>query len=272
MVKVLRAPFGSLLTEKQAIWAPVYAARLQRFGTTATLLPFGDPNHEATNFTTFTTIGEIQAVFTWSEARDAFDSGLTHVGPGFVPVITFNGTDEEADSPGVAYWSTTLDAFSWVAWVNLTDATSSTILAKYTESGDLREWRFHLTSGDDLQFILSDEDDGATPNATLDSITDVAISQSTWVHLAAVYDGSANASGIDLYVNGAVVASTDTDDANFTSSRDTASVVELGMGNGANFFDGMMAGGPLGVVQVQVGLTADQLLLDYQTGRSMLGV
>lgn len=266
------ARYGTQLLEKQAIWAPIYEARLQRFGTTAVILPFGDPNHENGALTTFTTVGEIQAVFTYNEARDAWDSGLTHVGPSFIPVLTFNGTDEEADSPDAAYWSTTLDAFSWVAWVNLTDATSSTILAKYTESGNLREWRFHLTSGDDLQYILSDEDDASTPNATLDSLTDVAISQSTWVHLAATYDGSANASGINLYVDGVLVASTDTDDANFTSGRDTTATVELGRGNGTNFFDGQMAGGPLGVTVVQAALTADQILLDYQLGRSMLGV
>lgn len=271
MAIIKHGRFGNSLAEKQAIWAAVYEARLQILGTTGVILPFGDPSHEATNFTTFTTIGEIQAVFTWSEARDAFDTGLTYVGPGLIPAVAFNGTDEEADSPDVAYWSNTLDAFSWAAWVNLTDATSSSILSKYTETGNLREWRFHLTSGDDLQFIISDEDDITSPNATLDSLTNAQISQSAWVHLAATYDGSANASGINLYVDGVLVASTDTDDVNFTSGRDTTSVVELGMANGANFFDGLMAGGPLGVAMTQIELTADAVLRDYQLGRILLG-
>ncbi len=270
---VSRARFGSALSEKQSLWAAAYESRLQIIGTTGIIIPIGDDNHQNGARTTVTTVGEEQVVFTYSKAIDTWDSPLGFEGPsGGVPVITFDGVDEEADSPDAAYWSNTLDAMSWAAWVDLTDATSSTFLAKYTESGNLREWRFHLTSGDDLQFIISDEDDAVSPNATLDSLTDTAISESTWVFLTATYDGSANASGINLYVDGALVASTDTDDANFTSGRDTTATVELGMGNGANFFDGKMAGGPLGPVFTKIELTADQILRLYQHDRALLGV
>ncbi len=266
---------GSLLKYYQALWAPYYAAVKNILGATGTILPLGDPHHGQPNATTLTTVGEEQVTFTWSEAPSSFDTPLDLRDPssfqGIVPVLRFNGTDEEADSPDAAYWSRVGGAFSVGAWVNLLDATSSTILAKYTESGDLREWRLHTTSGDDLQMVLSDEDDATTPNATIDSLTDSPVPENVWVFVGATYDGTANASGINLYVDGALAASTDTDDANFSSLRDTTATVELGMGNGASFMDGSIAGGPAGPFFTQVELTADQMLRLYNMGRAALG-
>mgnify|MGYP001565122223 FL=1 len=267
---------GGLLNLYQVDWASLYEAVFGILGTTGTILPFGDPKHGQPNATTFSGVGDTQPVFTWSEAPNAFDTPLNLTlessFQGIVPTLIFNGIDEEADTPDAAYWSRAAGAFSVGAWVNMTDATASAILSKFTTAGDLREWRFILNAADKLQLILSDENEATTPNATLDTVADAALSQGVWVFVVATYDGTANASGIDLYQNGAVVASTDTDDANFASLRDTTSVVELGDTENANFFDGKMAGGPLGAFFVQVQLTADQVLRLYQVGRRALGV
>ncbi|KKK73006.1 hypothetical protein LCGC14_2898170, partial [marine sediment metagenome] len=90
----------------------------------------------------------------------------------------------------------------------------------------------------------------------------------------ATYDGSANATGINLYLNGSVEASSDTDDVNFTSLRNKTSVVELGKTEGANFFDGKIAGGPLGpfFVQADLNTTPDKIKRLYNLGRRALGV
>ena len=78
-------------------------------GTTGTILPIGDHKHGQPNATTFQTVGDQQVTFTWSEAPNAFDTALDLTNPdrfqGIVPVVTFNGTDEEADSPDASYWS-----------------------------------------------------------------------------------------------------------------------------------------------------------------------
>ena len=275
---------NSLWKANFALLEPLWEQHFAIYGDSATVLPFvglgddGLPN--ATSFITRrrTSTG-LEAVFTW-QATDAGPSNWTNgndlTNPnrwqGIVPFLDFDGVNDEADSPDAAFWSNTLDAWSWLAWVNLRDATSSTIMAKYTESGDLREWRFHTTSGDDLQLILSDEDDASSPDATLDTLTDTALVEGVWTHVVATYDGSANASGINLYVDGVLAASSDTDDGNFTSTRDTTSVVGLGIGNATNFFDGFMAGGPLGPAIVQAELTAAAIKRLYNIGRGALGI
>ena len=268
----------------EPLWEQVFAI----YGDSATVLPLvglgddGRPN--ATTFTTRrrTSTG-LEATFTW-QATDAGPSNWTNgndlTSPdrwqGIVPFLDFDGVNDEADSPDAAFWSTTLDAFSWLAWINLRDATSSTIMAKYTESGNLREWRFHTTSGDDLQMIISDEN--AAGNETIDTLTDVALTENNWIHVVATYDGSATVgsgtpgTGLVLYVDGVAVAVTAVDDASFVSGRDTNSLVTLGVGNGSNFFNGRMAGGPLGPAVVQAVLTPEAVKRVYNIGRGERGI
>ena len=272
--------YGDRWQENAARHAALYEAVYGLLGTTATILPFADAYHGTPSATTFTTQRStatgLNATFTWSSAPSTWTTALNLGSPGsyqgVIPILRFDGAANEADSPDNAYWSRAAGAFSVGAWVNMVDATNSAILSKYTEAGDLREWRFILNADDSLQLILSDETDATTPNATLDTVADVALSQNTWVFVVATYDGSADASGINLYQDGAVVASTDTDDANFASLRDTTSVVELGDTENANFFDGTMAGGPIGPFFTQIALTADQVARLYNVGRRALAL
>lgn len=274
MVIVPRLAQGSRMQFYQTLWGPLYESVLDILGTTGTVLPFGDPLHGQPDATTFTTVGAEQVVFTPNQSIDGFDTAFDirkdSSFQGIIPILKFNGTDEEADSPDIPYFTRALANMSIGAWVNLVDATSSTILSKYSASGDQREWRFGTTSGDDLQLILTDEDEAA--NATLDTLTDTALVENVWSFVSATYDGSANASGINLYLNGALAASTDTDDANFTSMRDKTSVIRLGNIAAGTFFDGSMAGGPLGPFFTQGVLTADQMLRLFEIGRRVLAL
>lgn len=248
---------------------------LQALGPNSVILPLGDPERAPmyspigeSTFLTKSYPGLVDKLFTWSEVLAGF---ATIPGrQGSVPVITFNGTDEEADTPDAAFWTRALAKFSVGAWVRLTDATSSAILAKYTTATDRREWVFWLDAADKLQLIIYDEDDVATPNASIDSEADTALTQDVWVFVVATYDGTADASGINLYQDGVLVASTDTDDPNFASMRDTAAVVELAMADGASFFDGVIAGGPLGPFFTHQELTLAQIAEIYSIGKELL--
>ena len=92
--------YGQIPNEAQLIWAPIYEAVYKILGPTAgTIIPLGDTNHEAANRTTCTTTGVEQVVFTYNEAVTSFDKPPITIGPAHIPLITFNGTDEEADSP-----------------------------------------------------------------------------------------------------------------------------------------------------------------------------
>ncbi len=262
------ARFGSPDSERRLLWTPLYEAVLTILGSTGVIIPIGDTKHENAGRTTVTTVGEIAAVFTYSEALTAFDTPIALLGPARIPIVTFNGTDEEADSPDAAYWSRVAGVFSIGAWVNLADATDSIILAKFDNAANTREWVFGFNGSDKLSLTLYDESESGNP--TIDSQADVAIVEDTWVFVVATYDGSADASGISIYQDGILVTSTDTDDAGFVNLEDLGGTVKLGHVNAipGSLFDGQMAGGPLGPFFVQAELSADTILRLYQLGRA----
>ena len=273
-----RTPLGHIFgnsspgSGRQVFWAPIYEAVFNILGTTGVVIPMGDTNDENTARTTVTTRGEVQAVFTYSEAIGAFDVPPMSQGPAGIPVITFNGTDEEADSPDDAYWSRVAGAFSVGAWVNFRDATNSVIWSKFDNAGNTREWIFGSDGADKITLFLFDESVGGNPS--IETVTDATGTEGTWVLCVATYDGTANASGINIYDNGVLAASTDTDNANFINLEELGGTIKLAHLNSipGSIFDGKMAGGPLGPFFTQVELTADQVLRLYQLGRVALGV
>lgn len=266
---------GGLLKLYQALWAPLYAAVLNVLGSTGVVLPIGDPHHGQPNATTFTTKGEEQVTFTWSEAPGSFDTPLDLTDPdsfqGVIPVLTFNGTDEDATTPDAAYWSRPAGAFSMGMWVNLVDATSSALMARRISGSDLREWRWMLQSGDFVQLQLEDESESGNPNLLTQA--DATTPEGVWRFLAVTIDGSADATGLNLYADGVLVASSDTDNPNFVALEDLAQVTRLGSSeSGGDYFDGKMAGGPLGPFFTQLALTADQVRALYDLGRAALAL
>ncbi|MDP6452217.1 MAG: hypothetical protein QF898_02820 [SAR202 cluster bacterium] len=257
----------------EAVRSSVYEAVLDLLGTEAIVIPLGDPKHGALSGTTVTTIGDEQLIFTASEAFSAFDTP-----PGsksIIPVLTLNDVDEDIVSPDNAVWTRALAPASWGAWVYMTDATTAYIFTKTDGIGhERREWQMWLNGSDQFEMTLFDEDDAVTPNASILSKADSAISENTWVFLVATYDGSADASGINLYQDGSLVASTDLDDANFVSMRNKDASVALGSVNDPPnlLFGGKMAGGPIGPFYVKAELTADAVLRLYEVGRRALNL
>ena len=242
-------------------------------GTDYAIIPLGDALHESADRTTVTTVGSgagAGLIFTYSEARTAFDTATRYLSNRLqLPFVTFNGTDEEADSPDAAFWTRTLTAMSLGAWVNLTDATGSAILSKYRDDGAAHEeWTFQASSGDDLEFILYDTSEAENP--TITTVTDTALSQDVWVFCVGTYDGTANATGLDLYVDQALAASTDVNNPGFLQMDDTAGTVKLGHRNATPglLFDGQMAGGPLGPFFTQQKLNASQIARLFRIGKA----
>ena len=275
---------GGLLKLYQALWAPYYQSVLNILGPTGIVLPLGDPHHGQPNATTFTTKGAEQGTFTWSEAPGSFDTPLDLTDPdsfqGIVPVVAFNGTDEEADTPDAAFWSVDDsgdNGFSMGAWVHVTDAAATrVILSKWSTSASAREWTFELDSSDKLVFRARD----VSASAEVNRLVDAAISQSVWVFVVMTYDGAGGVSAMDsvtLYQNGAVAASTATNSGSYEAMENNTTLVGLGSHVAANSpFNGKMAGGPLGpwfVTHDAAGtITADQVRALYDLGRAALGL
>ncbi len=277
------ARFLDSLADQRMMLAPIYEAVLDILGTTATLIPIGSTRDEAADFTTVTTRGGEQVVFTYSEARTAFDTATSELGPARIPTVPFNGTDEEADTPDAAYWSVddSGDAgFSVGAWVNVTNTASARhILTKYDNGEVIQEWQLSINASDGLRFLCRDDSAGLTVNRASDS----AIAQGSWVFVTATYDGTGGTTamnGVTLYMNGAAVASTATNNGSYGAMENGTSVVAIGgISTGSTLaepFVGSIAGGPLGpwfVTHDAAGIiTADEVLRLYQIGRVGLGV
>lgn len=270
-------------SEDNMLWAPYYEAVLNVIGTNGQIIPLGDTVEEAGDRTTVTTVGDNQAVFTYSEAVSAFDTAPRIVGPARLPLITFNATDEEADSPDAAFWTVDdaggANGFSIGFWANVTDtAAKRTLLSKWdiTTSAEAREWELYVNTDDTLVLELYDE----SANVAASRATDAAITMGSLTFFTVVYDGTGGATaanGITVYSNGASIASTATNNGSYVGLENMATVVGLGhdlntSGAAANFYSGTMIGGPLGPFFTLTQLTADQALRLYQLGRRALGV
>jgi len=285
------AAIDSLLRANMAQWGPVQEAVLSILGTTATIMHMGDPHAGLPDATTFKTIGAEQVTFTWSEPWRAFDGHTQanagehapYIFQGIIPVIDFNGTDEEADSPDIAYFSVDDSGnagFSVGAWINVTNTASRrTILSKHRGSSTtLREWFLGLDSDDDFELRLTDESAGVQ----CVRLSDVVATHGVWTFLVATYDGtggSTAANGITLYVDGAVRASTATNNGSYVAMENLACLVMVGSQEvNVQPFDGKMAGGPLGpwfVTHNAAGIiTADKIgrLYDLHHERAGLGL
>ena len=78
---------------------------------------------------------------------------------------------------------------------------------------------------------------------------------------------------VTLYVDGVAVASTATNNVSYVAMENLTSVVGLGKrGEAANFWDGKMAGGPLGPFFTQSALSATDVADLYDLGKAALGL
>ena len=179
---------------------------------------------------------------TYSKDVTTWDTGIKYLGQGLN--LKFDGVDEEADTPDTTDLSNTLDAMTWMAVVNLTDATSSTIVSRQdlTNASEIREWLFMFDSADKLTMEIWDESAAARIGQTTAS----AITEGEWAFYAATYDGGTTSGGIKLYKNGVLIDSDTDETGTFVSGENGTVVTSIGDyegtgGTNVDFMDGSMA-------------------------------
>ena len=276
---------GSELKFRQAMWGPIYEAVLTLLGSTGSILPIGDPLHGKPNATTFTTVGEVQLPFTWSKAWATFDAhaNVGHLWQGIIPVIDFDGVDEEADAADNDYWSAGADGtapneptISIGAWIKLdADASVEVIMARndVTTGDTKREWELNLRNGTQPQFTIVDDSAGAGV-ARYDA---THLATEVWKFVVGTYSGNAANSGVSVYVDGVAVDDTNNGFGSYTAMENKGGVTTLGHkisadGVSQQFLSGKIAGGPMGPFFTQVELSADAVLRLYEIGRRALAL
>ena len=108
-------------------------------------------------------------------------------------------------------------ATTFSAWVKMTDATSFRILHKGIAGS--REYAFGMGTSDTLFFVLYNGSSNYIAQVSTSTMTSY---QGSWIHICATYDGSTNASGITLYVNGSVFNSSSLTGGTYTAPSGNA--------------------------------------------------
>ncbi|MCA9389909.1 LamG domain-containing protein, partial [candidate division WWE3 bacterium] len=146
--------------------------------------------------------------------------------------LDFDGTDdtlEVADNDAFSFGDTsTDDPFSISAWVYIDDATYFNIVNKISSTTDTNwEWALYMDVDGNLDFDVYDLNNSNGMYAYKnDAMTPY---EGSWVHIVATYDGSGDATGLNLYVNGRLEENIDQGTwGSYTAMHNTTSVVEIG--------------------------------------------
>lgn len=178
----------------------------------------------------------------------------------FVWGLSFYTDNDEylnvGDDPGFSWDDSGAAPWSVCVWIEVVEtAAIQTVIAKYDVQGTDREWKIILDAAEKMELALFDEaDDKESTN-----ITDAALSAG-WHFVVHTYDSTGGATALSdtnsiWYVDGVVVAESQTNDGDYTNMVAGATDVTIGGYNTgaavANFFQGDM--GALWIEDVELG-------------------
>ncbi len=186
--------------------------------------------------------------------------------------MTFNGTTDCLSTPDAADLTFIEPApMSLFAVCNITDtAAVRTLFGKDNPTATQREYVWSVQAATDfMAFQTSDQSLAININRS----SDAAITMGAWTTQAATYSGLGGATAMNgalLYQNGALFASTATNNASYVAMEDLGAVGGIGANNGmaSNFFQGSLAL----ILLVATTLSAGQVLQLNQLARSYFGV
>jgi len=158
--------------------------------------------------------------------------------PGFTNTksLLFDGTNDVLITTALNHFRyERTDTFSFSCWINLVSVTGiQYIVTNKTSTATSRGWGIQSNAGVITVYLTSSTGNGITLSRTS------AISANTWYHLVVTYDGSSNAAGVQVYLNGLVQPVNITLNALTGTMLSTNNVVIGGAANNTNYFNGHM--------------------------------
>jgi len=150
----------------------------------------------------------------------------------------FDGTDDYIEITDHADFTPILTPFSISAWVYMHDATNFTIVSKGVYNTD-GEWRIYLAASDKLYVEFYDESVAA---CFIGKLYDSALSNNTWYHIVATYDGGILSAGIKIYIDRVQVVAADEESnaASFEGVEAQGHAIWIANYGGAIFGDGLI--------------------------------
>jgi hypothetical protein len=111
--------------------------------------------------------------------------------------LSFNGSNQYVDCNSIASFERT-DAFSVEAWIK-TPSTNNAIISKAFKNGSYEGWILWLDASGYLECFLINN----APTNLIQVRGDTSgLNDDAWHHVVMTYDGSSDASGVSLYVDG----------------------------------------------------------------------
>ena len=138
--------------------------------------------------------------------------------------LEFNGTSDYIEVPDHDDFTPALTPFSISAWVNMDDATIFPIVSKGVFATD-GEWYLRTFNGL-LYFAMLDENSNKFISRYYNTV--LTAYENQWIHLAAIYDGGIQSSGLRIYLNGIRVDDTTGEALPFVSAKNLAHAVWIG--------------------------------------------
>lgn len=153
------------------------------------------PRDVSTHFPLDEEDGETTKMLAAKEGSAKIEGSAVWVPGKFQGALLFDG-DTTINAGDIAGFQAT-DAFSLAAWIFATTKDSMTLVSRQQQDETERGYAWSLTDGK-LQLTLRHQ----SPEDVLEVRTTATLPTSRWRHVAATYDGTGEASGIRLYING----------------------------------------------------------------------
>lgn len=148
--------------------------------------------------------------------------------------VTFNGTTQYVNVGDIALFDFEYNLpFSASAWFKTTTANYQVIIAKQDHLTPYAGWGLMVMNTGEISFYLINTPTGVN---LIDTKTTAATwADGVWHHVVATYDGSTNASGVTIYVDGVSEAVTTVYDT-LSATIVNTNPVNIGARNNAGFF------------------------------------
>ena len=247
-------------------WEPVWGL-LGNSGIVCPMVGLGDDGRP--NAATFKTrqrhTDGAEVDLTWSEAPSALDTPFDPTNPdhwqGIVPVIEFNGTDEQVlHTSGGTPFPYSAYPISMGAWYNVADGDDATFIAISRIGVGNVYYNIQVSGFREPLLVVR--------NTSQDILTGTAVSGSAWHHVVGVM---ASATDRRLYVDG-VADGTDATSVTLSANIDTILIGHTGDSTPSSRLTGMLAGGAIGPFVTNKTLTPAEVERLYNLGRAALGL
>ena len=227
---------------------------------------FGGPNIIDDGLVLYLDAGNIKSYpgtgTTWFDKSGNANNGTLTNGPTFntgsLGSIVFDGVDDYVDVNRQIQFERT-DSFTLSAWINTNDGNNNQIINNETEG--YRGYQFSVDSNGKLFLFLRN-----TVSTNFLGVRMLSnFPSNLWCYVTAVYNGSSNASGVKLYING-IEQITEIAGDNLTST--TISNETTWIGRRRPQTQGPF-NGKISIVQIyNKALTASEVLQNYDATKS----